>query len=270
MSIHLHFHFHFVRHYYAHVHFPFLGFSFFTTKFVRIKPGSILESLYPCSQYGPDKCLICGTNFQTHLNHWWGTKMQKDKDTQKYKAFHDYIQDTFQRGTIPFTPTPTTAHSIEEPTTRTRKYKARPSLSSKRSLKEAPPPPSSSQSLQSLQSSQPCKCPPNSNSCYDNEDIESFDFLSQYYVPYLSPQGSRSNPNYNRNPTNDNGDNDNDNIAPPPPPPFPPTKKTPTTTTPMNRTISKIGKIFVVLQWNHLKLLQSVDNHRLKKRQKRR
>ena len=36
-----------------------------------MKPGSILESLYPPSNHGPDKCLICGLSFRDHLQCWW-------------------------------------------------------------------------------------------------------------------------------------------------------------------------------------------------------
>ena len=39
-------------------------------QFVRIRPNSILESLYPCSQHSSDRCIWCGHTFREHLEHW--------------------------------------------------------------------------------------------------------------------------------------------------------------------------------------------------------
>jgi len=41
-------------------------------KFIRIKPNSILESLYPCSSHSPSRCVKCRLSFQEHLQYWWG------------------------------------------------------------------------------------------------------------------------------------------------------------------------------------------------------
>uniref|UniRef100_A0A7S0CEK4 Uncharacterized protein n=1 Tax=Proboscia inermis TaxID=420281 RepID=A0A7S0CEK4_9STRA len=40
-------------------------------KFVRIRPNSLLEDLYPCSQHSPNRCLICKETFRDHLLSWW-------------------------------------------------------------------------------------------------------------------------------------------------------------------------------------------------------
>lgn len=40
-------------------------------KFVRIRPGSLLQSLFPCSDHAPDRCAICGFSFPEHLGEWW-------------------------------------------------------------------------------------------------------------------------------------------------------------------------------------------------------
>ncbi len=60
-------------------------------KFVRIKPNSMLESLYPLSRHGPDRCLICNHSFDNHLRSWWFTHL--------YKPYDMYLDDTTSRFT---------------------------------------------------------------------------------------------------------------------------------------------------------------------------
>ena len=43
-------------------------------KLIRIRPGSVLEYLYPISQHAPDKCALCGQSFDDHLARWWKVK----------------------------------------------------------------------------------------------------------------------------------------------------------------------------------------------------
>ena len=43
-------------------------------KYVRIRPGSILDMLYPCSQWAPDTCARCGGSFDQHLVKSWKKK----------------------------------------------------------------------------------------------------------------------------------------------------------------------------------------------------
>mmetsp|Transcript_26436 Transcript_26436/g.78195 ORF Transcript_26436/g.78195 Transcript_26436/m.78195 type:complete len:352 (+) Transcript_26436:3-1058(+) len=50
-------------------------------KFVRIRPGSILQSLYPCSDHAPDRCAICGFSFPDHLGEWWKPWLRSPFDT---------------------------------------------------------------------------------------------------------------------------------------------------------------------------------------------
>lgn len=61
---------------------------------MRIKPGSILESLYPPSKHGPDKCIICGMTFQDHLQCWWYPNL--------YTAYDRHLDDTMKKGIIPY------------------------------------------------------------------------------------------------------------------------------------------------------------------------
>mmetsp|Transcript_672 Transcript_672/g.772 ORF Transcript_672/g.772 Transcript_672/m.772 type:complete len:327 (+) Transcript_672:82-1062(+) len=62
-------------------------------KFVRIKPGSILEVLYPPSQYGPDKCLICGHSFHNHLVCWWYSMLYTPYDLYLDKINNEGVID---------------------------------------------------------------------------------------------------------------------------------------------------------------------------------
>mmetsp|Transcript_26364 Transcript_26364/g.38821 ORF Transcript_26364/g.38821 Transcript_26364/m.38821 type:complete len:297 (-) Transcript_26364:245-1135(-) len=49
--------------------------------FLRIRPGSILEALYPMSRHSPDRCIFCGRSFQDHLEKWWEPKLNSPYDT---------------------------------------------------------------------------------------------------------------------------------------------------------------------------------------------
>lgn len=49
-------------------------------KFVRMRPGSVLKSLYPLSRHGPDRCLICGQSFRHHLTSWWFSRLYTSYD----------------------------------------------------------------------------------------------------------------------------------------------------------------------------------------------
>ena len=49
-------------------------------RFVRIRPGSMLQLLYPCSRYAPDKCLVCGGRYIDHLTLWWFKHMYSPLD----------------------------------------------------------------------------------------------------------------------------------------------------------------------------------------------
>lgn len=49
-------------------------------RFVRIRPGSMLQALYPCSRYAPDRCLVCGGKYLDHLTLWWFKHMYSPLD----------------------------------------------------------------------------------------------------------------------------------------------------------------------------------------------
>jgi len=49
-------------------------------KFVRIEPGSLLQLLYPCSRYKPDKCLLCGGHYKDHLTLSWAKHLYTPLD----------------------------------------------------------------------------------------------------------------------------------------------------------------------------------------------
>lgn len=53
---------------------------------MRIKPKSVLESLYPPSMHGPDRCLLCHHSFDNHLSAWWFK--------HRYTPFDTLLDDT--------------------------------------------------------------------------------------------------------------------------------------------------------------------------------
>jgi len=59
---------------------------------VRIEPGSILQLLYPCSRYSPDRCIICGGTFADHLTLWWSKNL--------YTPFDRVLDKVSKEGTI--------------------------------------------------------------------------------------------------------------------------------------------------------------------------
>jgi hypothetical protein len=49
-------------------------------KYVRLLPDSVLEKLYPCTQYATDRCSICQFSFRDHLVSWWKPRLGSDLD----------------------------------------------------------------------------------------------------------------------------------------------------------------------------------------------
>lgn len=67
-----------------------ISFSLTDSKFVRIRPNSVLENLYPPSRHAPDRCLVCGHSFDNHLKSWWFPHIYSSFDqhiTQDYKQY---------------------------------------------------------------------------------------------------------------------------------------------------------------------------------------
>jgi hypothetical protein len=50
----------------------------------------MLQLLYPCSRFSPDRCLICGGNFRDHLTLWWSKNL--------YKPLDRILDDTYRTG----------------------------------------------------------------------------------------------------------------------------------------------------------------------------
>lgn len=50
----------------------------------------MLQLLYPCSRYSPDRCLICGGTFRDHLTLWWSKNL--------YTPLDRILDDTFRDG----------------------------------------------------------------------------------------------------------------------------------------------------------------------------
>ena len=55
--------------------------------FVRYESNSILQLLYPCSRYSPNKCMICGGSAPDHLELWWSKQL--------YSPFDQYLDKTY-------------------------------------------------------------------------------------------------------------------------------------------------------------------------------
>jgi hypothetical protein len=55
--------------------------------FVRYESNSILQLLYPCTRYAPNKCLICGGTFPDHLELWWSKHL--------YTPFDQWLDKTY-------------------------------------------------------------------------------------------------------------------------------------------------------------------------------
>jgi hypothetical protein len=50
----------------------------------------MLQLLYPCSRFSPDRCLICGGNFRDHLTLWWSKNL--------YTPLDRILDDTYRTG----------------------------------------------------------------------------------------------------------------------------------------------------------------------------
>jgi len=61
-------------------------------QFVRIKPKSVLEKLYPPSKHSPNRCLICGHTFDNHLKSWWFPNL--------YSAFDKHLDEIYEKYTV--------------------------------------------------------------------------------------------------------------------------------------------------------------------------
>ena len=57
-----------------------------------MRPGSILESLYPCSDHAPDRCSSCGMSFLEHLEQWWKPRLQSPFDAYLDKTNKNGLQ----------------------------------------------------------------------------------------------------------------------------------------------------------------------------------
>lgn len=61
-------------------------------KFVRFESNSILQLLYPCRQYSPNKCIVCGGSFPDHLELWWSKNLYTPFDMYMDKTYEDALQ----------------------------------------------------------------------------------------------------------------------------------------------------------------------------------
>ena len=76
----------------------FISLQLFCYQFVRIEPGSVLQLLYPCSRYSPDRCLICGGCFQDHLTLWWAKHLYTPYDLYLDRTLEECIDEETTHG----------------------------------------------------------------------------------------------------------------------------------------------------------------------------
>lgn len=58
-------------------------------RFVRVKPGSLLERWYPqlrTGQLKTDGCALCGHSFREHLEYWWWCKKRSNGGYSKFES----------------------------------------------------------------------------------------------------------------------------------------------------------------------------------------
>jgi hypothetical protein len=61
----------------------------------------MLQLLYPCNQYSPDKCLLCGGTFRDHLALWWAKNLYSPYDLHLDRVYKDgRINSTMQNDSI--------------------------------------------------------------------------------------------------------------------------------------------------------------------------
>uniref|UniRef100_A0A7R9WXV1 Secreted protein n=1 Tax=Craspedostauros australis TaxID=1486917 RepID=A0A7R9WXV1_9STRA len=60
--------------------------------FVRYQPNSMLQLLYPCSRYSPDRCLVCGGTYNDHLALWWSRNL--------YSPYDRHLDDTYNQALV--------------------------------------------------------------------------------------------------------------------------------------------------------------------------
>lgn len=200
-------------------------------KFVRIKPGGLLELLYPCNQHGPNKCMVCGNTFSNHLHDWWQRKLKVNNDVEqeqittrmnesKHQPFENYINYGLKVGTIP------SSASIHSNTNgRATRNQRRLKRRTKRTIKE-------DCQCSTIMSSQPT-----SLSCYEDQEIEAFSFVSQY-TSAMKPNLSMTK---NRNKSSLH----------------------------CKLVFSELVSTFIRVELIHVAMLQKVDNIRLMERRKK-
>jgi hypothetical protein len=73
----------------------------------------MLQLLYPCNQYSPDKCLLCGGTFRNHLTLWWAKNF--------YTPYDRILDQVYQDGVV---------HAASSSRVDTRQNRKRPVQSS--------------------------------------------------------------------------------------------------------------------------------------------
>ena len=59
--------------------------------FVRFESNSVLQLLFPCDRFSPNKCALCGGSFPDHLELWWSTHLYSPFDQHLDKTYKDAL-----------------------------------------------------------------------------------------------------------------------------------------------------------------------------------
>lgn len=61
-------------------------------QFVRFETSSVLQLLYPCSRYSPNRCLLCGGSYPDHLELWWSKHLYRPFDRQLDRTYKEALE----------------------------------------------------------------------------------------------------------------------------------------------------------------------------------
>eukprot|EP00536_Pseudo-nitzschia_multiseries_P005968 jgi/Psemu1/286148/fgenesh1_pg.121_\ len=109
--------------------------------FVRYESNSILQLLYPCSRYSPNKCMVCGGSYPDHLELWWSKHLYSPFDQYLDKTYNDALIIREDKGKQQYS-----HHRRSVDNVGSREYRSRENRNRNSSLKNS----SASSSVQSL------------------------------------------------------------------------------------------------------------------------
>lgn len=83
--------------------------------YVRFESNSILQLLYPCSRYSPNKCLICGGSYPDHLELWWSKHLYTPFDRHLDETYHSALTLNSEQEAVTMKPTKAKGRNSKAP-----------------------------------------------------------------------------------------------------------------------------------------------------------